>query len=137
MTINIVALVGIMICMETGGRESRLHGAVRHMKREALKLAVGCVGCCACSVRKLEQGTYCSPTRGRPADPRKAKPVCFGGQGQRPCQQAGGLRLAQPGHKTVDPAGEIKRKTNGDIDGIIPYEANNNTLTLLKYSTVL
>jgi hypothetical protein len=43
--VGIVDLVGIMICIETGGRESRLHGAVRHMKREALKLAVGCVGC--------------------------------------------------------------------------------------------
>jgi hypothetical protein len=53
----IVALVGIMICIETGGRESRLHGAVRHMKRESLKLAVGCVGALCVSMRKLEQGT--------------------------------------------------------------------------------
>jgi hypothetical protein len=90
----IVALVGIMICIETGGRESRLHGAVRHMKRESLKLAVGCVGALCVSMRKLEQGTYRSPTRGRPADPRKAKPVCFWGQSQRPVskQEVSALR---------------------------------------------
>jgi hypothetical protein len=49
--------------IETEGRESRLHSAVKHMKRGALKFAV----LLSVSIRKLEQGTMWH-TRRKPAD---------------------------------------------------------------------
>ena len=74
-----VALVGIMECIETGGRESRLHNAVKHMKREALKFTVVlCV-----SVRKLEQGPS-SHTRRKPARWRELGKPKPGVSGTRP-----------------------------------------------------
>lgn len=69
--------VCMYVSVETGGRESRLHGAVRHLKREALKFAV--VFCVY--VRKLEQGTPWHPEAGQPIEGKLSR--LFRGTGQR------------------------------------------------------